>query len=159
MTPILRRPAIFGLLILSTIGLLQAQQPPPPLPDDVQAELDVEYSRVGERVAMDIYRPKATGVYPAVLAIHGGGFRGGNRQSYRALCVKLAQHGYVAATASYRLSPGNQFPAHVEDAKAAVRFLRANAARFALDPARIGATGGSAGGHLVLMLGFTGDWK
>ena len=148
------------LLLFSTLGLAQqAPGPPPPLPDSVTAEMDVEYSRVGERVAMDIYKPKAAGVYPAVLAIHGGGFRGGNRQSYRALCVKLAERGYVAATASYRLSPGNQFPAHVEDVKAAVRYLRANAAKLGIDPARIGATGGSAGGHLVLMLGLTGDLK
>ena len=147
-------------LFLSTIGWAQqVAAPPPPLPDSVTAEMDVEYSRVGERVAMDIYKPKASGIYPAVVAVHGGGFRGGNRQSYRALCVKLAERGYVAATVSYRLSPANQFPAHVEDVKAAVRYLRANAARLGLDPARIGATGGSAGGHLVLMLGLTGDLK
>ena len=147
-------------ILLSIVCLAQQPAPlPPPLPDSVTADMDVEYSRVGERVAMDIYKPKAAGVYPAVLAVHGGGFRGGNRQSYRALCVKLAERGYVAATASYRLSPGNQFPAHVEDVKAAVRYLRANAAKLGIDPTRIGATGGSAGGHLVLMLGLTGDLK
>src|SRR4051794_5350792 len=97
---------------LLTVSRAQQTPPaPPPLPDSVVAEMDVEYSRVGERVAMDIYKPAVAGVYPAVLAVHGGGFRGGNRQSYRDLCVKLAQRGYVAATASYRLSPGNQFPA------------------------------------------------
>ena len=150
---------LVAFLLGISVFAQQPAPPLPPLPDSVQAEMDVEYSRVGDRVAMDIYRPKAPGVYPAVLAIHGGGFRGGNRGSYRALCVKLAEHGYVAATASYRLSPRNQFPAHVEDAKAAVRYLRANAARLGLDPTRIGATGGSAGGHLVLMLGLTGDSK
>ena len=149
---------LIASLLLSAVCLAQ-QAPAPPLPDSVVSEMDVEYSSVGQRVAMDIYKPKAPGVYPAVLAIHGGGFRGGNRQSYRALCVKLAERGYVAATASYRLSPVNQFPAHVEDVKAAVRYLRANAARLGLDPTRIGATGGSAGGHLVLMLGLTGDLK
>ena len=141
-----------SLIFLSSLCYAQ-------LPDSVTSEMDVEYSRVGERVAMDIYKPKAPGVYPAVLAVHGGGFRGGNRQSYQALCIKLAQRGYVAATASYRLSPGNQYPAHVEDVKAAVRYLRANAAKLGIDPTRIGATGGSAGGHLVLMLGLTGDLK
>jgi len=136
------------------------QAKPLEVPADVQADLDVEYSRVGERVAMDIFRPKnATGNLPAVLCIHGGGFRAGTRAGYHALAIKLAQRGYVAATASYRLAPRHQFPAAVEDVKAAVRFLRANAAKYSLDPDAIGATGGSAGGHLVLMLGLTGDNK
>jgi dienelactone hydrolase len=75
------------------------------------------------------------------------------------LCIRAAQRGYVCATASYRLAPRHQFPAPVEDVKAAVRFLRANAAKYSIDPAYIGATGGSAGGHLVLMLGLTGRMK
>jgi len=106
---------------------------------------------------MDIMRPRdaSMGARPAVLLIHGGGFRGGNKEGYTALAIKLAQRGYVAATANYRLSPRNQFPAAVQDAKAAVRFLRANAAKYQIDSAHIGALGGSAGGHLVLMLGLT----
>lgn len=132
----------------------------PDVPADVQADFDVEYSRVGERVAMDIFRPKnVTGAQPAVLCIHGGGFRAGSRAGYHALAIKLAQRGYIAATASYRLAPRHQFPAAVEDVKAAVRFLRANAKKYSIDADHIGATGGSAGGHLVLMLGLTGDNK
>jgi len=142
------------------LHLAQSQATPPPvIPDNLIADMDVEYSRVGQRVAMDIIRPKTAGPHPAILAIHGGGFRGGRRISYIPLCVKAAQRGYVCATASYRLSPSHQFPAPVEDVKAAVRFLRANAAKYTIDPAHIGATGGSAGGHLVLMLGLTGDNK
>ena len=106
---------------------------------------------------MDVVRPlKGEAPFPAVVCIHGGGFRAGTRQSFLPIAYYLAQHGYVAATVSYRLSPMNQFPAPVEDVKAAVRFLRANAARFQIDPDRIGAVGGSAGGHLALMLGVTG---
>ncbi len=120
-------------------------------------DFDVEYSRVGERVAMDIFRPKTGGPHPVVLAIHGGGFRAGSRAGYHRFCIELAQKGFVAATASYRLAPRHQFPAAVEDVKAAVRFLRANARKYDLDPERIGATGGSAGGHLALMLGLTGQ--
>lgn len=152
-------------LVLSVCAVLsvfpQAAPPKPPaVPDDVQAEFDVEYSRVGERVAMDIFRPKnAAGAQPAVLCIHGGGFRAGSRAGYHALAIKLVQRGYVAATASYRLAPRHQFPAAVEDVKAAVRFLRANAKEYGIDADHIGATGGSAGGHLVLMLGLTGDSK
>ncbi|MBI2690037.1 MAG: alpha/beta hydrolase fold domain-containing protein [Acidobacteria bacterium] len=148
-------------LVLSLLtALCGSAQVQVDVPADIQADLDVEYSRVGERVAMDIFRPKnAVGPHPAILCVHGGGFRAGSRAGYRALAIKLAQRGYVAATASYRLAPRHQFPAAVEDVKAAVRFLRANAKKYALDPEHIGATGGSAGGHLVLMLGLTGDSK
>ncbi len=149
--------------ILSVLAALaaaaQAQTPRPAapvVPDTVEAILDVTYSRVGEPVAMDVYKPKAKGPHPAVLAIHGGGFRAGARTSYTALCIRLAEKGYVAATASYRLSPKNQFPAALEDVKAAVRHLRANATQYDLDPAHVGVTGGSAGGTLALLLGTLG---
>lgn len=122
----------------------------------VIVEKDVDYSNVGARVAMDVVRPVGPGPFPAVVAIHGGGFRRGSRDSYVPLCNKLAERGYVAATVSYRLAPRDQFPAQVHDVKAAVRFLRANARRFGIDPDRIGAVGGSAGAHLALFLGLTG---
>jgi acetyl esterase/lipase len=127
------------------------------VPSSVIHEAAIEYSNDGQRVEMDIVRPRnATEALPAVLLIHGGGFRRGTRQSYLPAAVKLAERGYVAATASYRLAPRFQFPAPVHDVKAAVRFLRANAGRFSIDGERICAMGGSAGGHLVLFLGLTG---
>ena len=90
-----------------------------------------------------------------MICIHGGGFRAGKRDGYDTLCVKLAERGYVATTISYRLAPKFQFPAAVHDTKAAVRWMRANAKRFKVDPARIGVTGGSAGGHLAQFLAVT----
>ena len=90
---------------------------------------------------------------------HGGGFRAGTRDGYNGLCLKLAEHGFVAATVTYRLAPKYQFPAAVHDVKAAVRWLRANAAKYHIDPARIGVTGGSAGGHLAQFLGVTAGIK
>jgi acetyl esterase/lipase len=112
-----------------------AQQPQlPSIPDDVIWEPAIEYAIAGAmpvNLMMDVVRPrKQSGLLPAVVCIHGGGFRAGNRESYLPLCIRLAQHGYVAATVSYRLSPRDQFPAPVHDVKAAVRWLRANAARF-----------------------------
>ncbi len=144
-------------ILLLAPAVLFAQAAPPQVPATVLADRDVEYSAVGGRQTMDIVRPReaSTTPRPAVLLIHGGGFRNGSKESYIALAVKLAEHGYVAATANYRLAPRNQFPAAVQDCKAAVRFLRANAAKYNLDAAHIGALGGSAGGHLVLMLGLT----
>lgn len=129
------------------------------LPDTVVHEKNIEYSNVGARVLMDVVRPKASSAepLPAVLLVHGGGFRAGSRESYLPMAAKLAEKGYVAATVSYRLAPRHQFPAAVEDVKAAVRFLRANATRFNIDGERICAMGGSAGGHLVLFLGLTAD--
>ena len=129
------------------------------VPDDVIFEPGIEYANpAGEHLAFDLARPKnAKGPLPAVLCIHGGGFRAGNREHHDRLCVQLAQRGYVAATVTYRLAPKHQFPAAVHDVKSAVRWLRANAAKYAIDPNRIGTTGDSAGGHLALFLGVTGD--
>ena len=90
-----------------------------------------------------------------MLCIHGGGFRAGKRESYDALCIKLAEKGFVAATVTYRLAPQHQFPAAVHDCKAAIRWLRANASKYKIDPSKIGVTGGSAGGHLAQFLGVT----
>ena len=83
----------------------------------------------------------------------------GSREGYNNLCIKLAQHGYVAMTVSYRLAPKYPFPAAIHDTKAAVALARANASKYHIDPDRIGVTGGSAGGHLVQFLGVTADVK
>src|SRR5436305_794266 len=139
-------------------AVLAAQPKAPPMPDNVIYEPNIDYApAVGGKLQMDIVRPRGDSGdgRPTVLCIHGGGFRAGARQSYLPLCIKLAQRGYVAATVSYRLAPKSQFPAPVHDVKAAVRFLRANASKFGIDPERIGVTGGSAGGHLALFLGLT----
>jgi len=145
------------ILPASALALFAQVPDAPKIPDTVLAEREVEYSAVGGRQTMDIFRPREVSgrPHPAVLLVHGGGFRAGAKESYVPLAVKLAGHGYVAATANYRLSPRNQFPAAVHDVKSAVRFLRANAEKYNIDASHIGALGGSAGGHLVLMLGLT----
>lgn len=151
-------PKHLPLLGLIAAGLAFAQTVPL-MPKTVIHEPDLEYSNVGGKMQLDIVRPAnpTEAALPTVLLIHGGGFRAGNRQSYLPTAIKLAERGYVAATMSYRLSPRHQFPAAVEDAKAAVRFLRANAAKYGIDPEHIGAMGGSAGGTLVLFLAVTPD--
>lgn len=150
--------AIVLFSLLGSAGVLHPQTPASPkIPDSLVADRDVEYSTVGGRQTLDIIRPRdpSASARPAVVLVHGGGFRRGAKESYLPLAIKLAEHGYVAATANYRLSPRHQFPAAVEDVKAAVRFLRANAPKYGIDRDHIGALGGSAGGHLVLMLGLT----
>ena len=75
------------------------------------------------------------------------------------MSITLAEHGYVAVTITYRLAPKYQFPAAVYDCKASVRWMRANAGKYHIDPVRIGTMGGSAGGHLAQFLGVTGGVK
>ncbi len=97
------------------------------VPDTVSVEKDVEYGKAGGvSLQLDLYAPKErTKPLPAVVFIHGGAWRSGSRQMYHYYCVKFAEHGYVAATISYRLYRVAPFPAAVEDAKCAVRWLRA----------------------------------
>jgi acetyl esterase/lipase len=132
---------------------LRAQE----IPANLIQEAGVAYAQADPQQVMDIIRPRDSGKRPAILAIHGGGFRAGSRKGYQSTCIALAQRGYVCATADYRLAPAAPFPAAVHDVKAAVRFLRANAARLGIDPEKIGTMGGSAGGHLALFLGVTGN--
>jgi acetyl esterase/lipase len=160
------RRLVFGccavtLLVVVSTASARAADAKLAVPENVVFESDIEYSSPGgERLALDMARPKAPkGLCPAVICIHGGGFRAGNREHHDKLCVELAERGYVAVSVTYRLAPKHQFPAAVNDVKAAVRWLRANAAKYGIDPARIGATGDSAGGHLALFLGVTGDVK
>jgi acetyl esterase/lipase len=111
----------------------------------------------GEDLKLDLYAPSGSpGPFPAMVLIHGGAWCAGAKEGYRSQARTFAEHGYVAVTVGYRLAPAHRFPAQVEDVKCAVRWLRANAHRYAVDPERIGAMGESAGGHLALLLGLTG---
>jgi len=143
-------------LTLASAALARAQAAPK-VPDSVVLEAGIEYANPdGQHLLLNMARPKSgDGPFPAVVCIHGGGFRAGKRESYDGLVVRLAERGYVAVTVTYRLAPKYPFPAAVHDTKAAVRWVRANAAKYKVDPARIGATGGSAGGHLAQFLGVT----
>jgi acetyl esterase/lipase len=124
------------------------------VPDSVRAELNIEYGRTPEqRLLLDVYRPKTGGDrLPACVLVHGGGWTGGDKEKFTPLAIALAQRGYVVANIEYRLAGAARYPAAVQDCVAAVRFVRENARRFGLDPERIGAWGGSAGGHLVGLL-------
>lgn len=126
--------------------------------EEVIFEKDIEYTNPDDQhLQLNLARPaQIEGRAPAILCIHGGGFRAGKREGWDERCRKLAERGYVAATATYRLAPKYQFPAAIYDVKAAVRWLRANADKYRIDPERIGVVGDSAGGHLVQFLGVTG---
>lgn len=127
------------------------------IPESVTFTRDIEFSNPdNQHLQVNLAQPKeGKGPFPAVVCIHGGGFRAGKREGYDKLLLTLAQHGYVAITVTYRLAPAYPFPAAVQDCKAAVRWLRANAEKYHVDGSRIGVTGGSAGGHLAQFLGVT----
>jgi acetyl esterase/lipase len=146
--------ALLALVLSASSGVAHAAVT---VPEGVTFTPGIAFAHPGNQaLQLDLAMPKdGTGPYPAVLCIHGGGFRAGNRESYDGLCVTLASKGYVAVTITYRLAPAHPFPAAVFDCKAAVRWLRANAATYRIDPTRIGVTGGSAGGHLAQFLGVT----
>jgi acetyl esterase/lipase len=147
----------FLLLLSVGVGVAKAQQRPQ-VPAGVAYFADVEYGvGGGEKLRLDLARPeKLNKAAPCIVAIHGGGWAGGNRQQLTEVILKLAQQGYVAATISYRLAPKHRFPAQVEDVKCAVRYLRAHAEEHQIDPQRIGAVGFSAGAHLAMLLGTMG---
>jgi acetyl esterase/lipase len=161
-TPHALWPLLVALLVLSTTAACADDANPQA--GDIKTEENVPYREVdGRQLQLDIAYPADTSrKHPAILFIHGGGWRGGNRQTYRREIEEAARRGYVAATVSYRLTEPDKsghakypFPAAVHDVKAAVRFLRQHADQYGIAPDRIGVTGGSAGGHLSLMLGLT----
>ena len=114
----------------------------------------------GVELKMDLYYPDEVETQlPVIVYVHGGGWTGGDKASgagFRFLPV-LRERGYLTISVNYRLSPKYKFPAHIEDVKCAIRHLRAEAETYHLDPNRIGAIGGSAGGHLVALLGVTDE--
>ncbi len=118
---------------------------------------DVTYCTAdGVSLRMDIYMPPASkGPAPVVLYAHGGSWIHGDKWEVGLAGPELASRGYVAASVNYRLAPEYKWPAQIEDVKCAVRYLRAHASTYNLDPNRIGAWGSSAGGHLVALLGLT----
>ena len=158
-----RSPAalLAAAITLLTAGLLHAQPAkkgkasvPAAVVAGLESHLDLPYSRTGARESnLDLFRPATRGApLPAIVCIHGGGWFKGNRSSMTPFAQALAARGFVTVTISYRLSGEAKFPAAIHDSKAAVRWLRANAQRFGIDPEAIGVTGLSAGGHLAALL-------
>ncbi len=132
---------------------------------DARILRDLEYVPEGhERNKLDLYLPKKTDKkeqttdrLPLIIWVHGGAWWAGNKNNCPAL--RFLRKGYAVASINYRLSQHAIFPAQIEDCKAAVRWLRANSNQYGLDPNRIGVWGSSAGGHLVALLGTTGNVK
>ena len=153
----------FALTLFFVQSLVSAQTPtakptPTKLPESLVASLEAHpnltYARYGDReLQLDLFRPKDRAqALPAIVCIHGGGWFKGERSSMTNLAQALAARGYVTVTISYRLTGEAKFPAAIQDCKASVRWLRANAKEYGIDPKAIGVTGLSAGGHLAALL-------
>jgi len=133
----------------------------PQLPENVETKRDIVYVSNGHpRQALDLYLPKHRkhSKLPVIVFIHGGAWKQGDKSGGQHWVVPHVQTGeFVGVSVNYRLSQHAQWPAQIHDVKAAIRWLRGQADEFGIDPNRIGVIGTSAGGHLVSMLGVSGD--
>jgi acetyl esterase/lipase len=152
------------IIAAAVVGTLTAQpiraRPRPPQITDTEIQRDLVYKRInGRALGLDLYSPsKPSGPLPVIIWLHGGGWSKGRKEGHSP-AVTLVDDGYAVASVDYRLTGVAPFPAQIEDCKAAVRWLRANASKYNLDPDRIGVWGFSAGGHLAALLGTSGGVK
>lgn len=118
---------------------------------------DLSYASDSAAQKLDLYIPEGSGPFPVVIMVHGGGFMMGDKSDGTGLAGvdQLLADGYAVASINYRLSGEAKYPAQIQDAKAAVRFLRANAAKYTLNSDKFGVWGASAGGNLAALLGIT----
>ncbi len=156
-------PAGYSSVELIKLAIITKQlpliDPKPTVPESIEVKKGIEYGRGGETsLKLDLYTPRnLSSPSPCLIFIHGGGWKSGQREDYHFYCVKFAKMGYVVATISYRLRDVAPYPAAVEDSKCAVRWIRANANELKIDPDRIAVIGGSAGGYLAMMVGYSSD--
>ncbi len=132
-------------------------------PDGVMDERDVIYTtlkktKYGKRdLHLDIFRPEKEGKYPAIILVHGGAWKTGNKSLLVPMAQLLAKGGFVAITVEYQMVLEAPYPAAVHNIKAAIRWMRANADQYNIDSDRIAISGTSAGGHLASLVGLTND--
>lgn len=135
-------------------------QPKVDLPPGITWEFDVQYIQNGSPAQrLDIYYPEKQPKepLPLIVHIHGGGWMGGSK--YPCDVRMMTTQGYVVASVEYRFSQKAKFPAQIQDCQAAIRWLRANAEKYNINPAKVGVVGGSAGGHLSALVGVSGGKK
>jgi acetyl esterase/lipase len=131
------------------------------LPEGTRALRDLEYAQVdGQSLKLDLYLPAPSdGKPPLFVWIHGGGWRNGSKAQVNPVVRRLTGDGYATASIDYRLEGLESHPTQIHDCKGAVRWLRAHADEYGYDPERIAVGGGSAGGHLALLLGLSAGVK
>ena len=163
MVRMLIRPwlVLLGLILVLSFSACQSSETPETPPSDLAGTVqqDIVYSSSnGADLKLDIHYPDlVNGPVPTVVYIHGGAWIQGDKEEGAGTVdiPALLEAGFAVVAVNYRLAPEYKFPAMIEDVKCAIRFLRANADRYSLATEKIGAYGGSAGGHLVSLLGLT----
>ncbi len=159
------KTSLLSLLFAAAVSASLAQD----AGSEIEVVKDVPYLGSSRNLSLDLYLPADSGkARPAVLIVHGGGWHGGDKAAKREqnIGTNLAKAGFVCASVNYVLARKQEsfvenlrqvWPRNLQDCMTAVRWLRANAGRYRIDPEKIGAIGGSAGGHLVAMLAYAGD--
>ena len=147
----------FTLKIAYFFGTLDLIDAMPPIPDEIVEYKDLVYKEVQEdSLKLDIYHLKELKkVKPVLVFIHGGAWKKGNKKDYRRYLVDYAKKGYVTVTLQYRLANEAKFPAALNDVNCAIKWIKANSDKYFIDPNKIAVIGGSAGGHLAMMLGYS----
>ena len=147
------------LKIAYLFGSLKLAEKIPDVPQEITEHKDLIYKQIGDRsLKLDIYHQKNLAeAAPVLVFIHGGGWKKGDKADYRRYLVDFAQRGYVTATLSYRFSQEASFPAAVNDVKCAIRWLKTHASEYFINPEKVAVIGGSAGGHLAMMIGYSSD--
>ncbi len=125
--------------------------------EDLEMFENLSYKTVGSReLRLDVIKPKTIQkTLPAILLIHGGGWRSGDKALQRSLAIRLAELGFVAVPIEYRLSPEAQYPAAVQDVKEAIRWMKTNAEKYGLDSSRVAVSGSSSGAQLASLVGLS----
>jgi len=147
------------LKIAYGLGILDLMETEREVPDNIEIFKNIEYKKVDSTsLQLDIYRLKdLTEPKPVMIFIHGGSWRSGKRSDYLPYLIDYAEKGYVTATVSYRLIKEAIFPAAVQDVNCAVKWIKKHAADYGINPDKIVLIGGSAGGHLAMMIGYGGN--
>ena len=149
--------ALYGFILALLVLPLPAQTPVPQIPDNVAVERNIAYDQYPETV-LDIYQPKEPSreKRPGVIVIHGGGWVGGAKDGMiESYVLRYLNLGFVVANVEYRLAKTAIAPAAVTDVLNAAQWFFKNAGKYNVDKSRVCVTGGSAGGHLALMVGMT----
>jgi len=152
-------PGNFFIRLAAMIGWLDIINLKPEIPDSITVYQDLVYKEVDSlQLKLDIYKSAALQKpAPVLIFIHGGAWRGGNKADYAPYLIDYAKKGYVTATIGYRLSKVAVYPAAVNDVKCAVLWIKQHAPMYMIDPGKIAVIGGSAGGHLSMMVGYTSE--
>jgi len=150
----------FLCALLATAAFADPAKPAPKpftLPAGMRMERDLAYIPDGDvSQKLDLYLPEETPEHPLplIVHIHGGGWQGGGK--FPSPFIEMALRGYAVASIEYRFSQKAKFPAQIQDCQAAIRWLRANHEKYAIDPGKVGVVGGSAGGHLSALVATSG---